>query len=181
MNNDDNTYNTNILEDYEINCTDAELRFCIFIINKLSQTYNKPVDVVYRILSESGVLDEYIIGCYEALHTLGTEYLIDDITGLLIDRGFSFCFNEDISIPEPTVLDDLTYAKTQRQQGYKGRPINDVISNMEQIVEDVENENRSYNKETLMAFHEAEQIIAEYANGTRKPNTWNVNKEKMYE
>ena len=47
----------------------------------------KPTNVVFKHLSASGVLDDYIIGCYDALHTLGREYLIDDVTGLLHDRG----------------------------------------------------------------------------------------------
>ncbi|MCL1834589.1 MAG: DUF3791 domain-containing protein [Oscillospiraceae bacterium] len=42
---------------------------------------------MYRYLAESGVLDEYIIGCYDSLHTLGRHYLVEDITGLLHDRG----------------------------------------------------------------------------------------------
>jgi len=42
---------------------------------------------VYEFLAESDVLDEYIINCYDSLHTLGRECLVDDITGLLHDRG----------------------------------------------------------------------------------------------
>ena len=34
-----------------------------------------------------------------------------------------------------------------------------------------------YNKETLMAFHEAEQIIAGYDNGSRKPKAYKNAKE----
>jgi len=71
-----------------IKCNDDQLRFCIFIINQISQAKNKPSDVVYSLLAESGILDDYIIGCYDTLHTLGREYLIEDITGLLNDRGF---------------------------------------------------------------------------------------------
>jgi len=67
---------------------DDQLRFCVFIINQISKVKNKPSDVVYSFLAESGILDDYIIGCYDTLHTLGREYLIEDITGLLNDRGF---------------------------------------------------------------------------------------------
>ena len=72
-----------------IKCNDDQLRFCIFIINQISQAKEKPSADVFRLLSESGVLDDYIIGCYDTLHTLGREYLIEDITGLLHDRGYS--------------------------------------------------------------------------------------------
>ena len=70
-----------------MNCNDAQLKFTVFVINQIAQTLMKPTNVVYKYLSASGVLDDYIIGCYDALHTLGREYLIDDITGLLHDRG----------------------------------------------------------------------------------------------
>ena len=75
-------------EDKEIECNDEQLRFCVFIINQISQAKNKPSDVVYNLLAESGILDDYIISCYDTLHTLGSEYLIEDITGFLHDRGF---------------------------------------------------------------------------------------------
>ena len=70
-----------------MSCNDEQLKFCIFIINQISKAIEKPSAVVYNFLAESGVLDDYIIGCYETLHTLGREYLIEDITGLLHDRG----------------------------------------------------------------------------------------------
>ena len=36
------------------------------------------------------------------------------------------------------ILDDLAYAKTQRQQGYKGRSFDDVVVDMERIVAEAE-------------------------------------------
>ena len=68
-------------------CNDEQLKFSVYIINKISQFVKKPTAVIYQYLAESGVLDEYIIGCYDSLHTLGREYLVDDITGLLHDKG----------------------------------------------------------------------------------------------
>ena len=68
-------------------CGDDQLHFCVHIINQLSQEFKKPTGVVYRLLSESGVLDDYVIGCYDSLHTLGRAYLVEDIVGLLGDRG----------------------------------------------------------------------------------------------
>lgn len=69
------------------NCNKKELEFAVFIINKLSEYLKKPVYEVYKILKESGTLDEYIIECYDVLHTLGSEYLMEDITELLKERG----------------------------------------------------------------------------------------------
>ena len=36
------------------------------------------------------------------------------------------------------ILDDLAFAKAERQRGYKGRSIDDVINNMERIVAEAE-------------------------------------------
>lgn len=33
------------------------------------------------------ILDSYIIECYDVLHTLGSQYLMEDITEVLKERG----------------------------------------------------------------------------------------------
>ena len=73
-----------------ISCSKKELEFSVFIINKLSNYLKKPVDEVYRILKESKLLEEYIIECYDVLHTLGCEYLMEDITDAIRERGFAY-------------------------------------------------------------------------------------------
>ena len=70
-----------------MNMNDKQLKFCVFIINQIAQVSQKPTAVAYQLLSMSGVLDDYIIGCYDTLHTLGREYLVEDVIGLLGDRG----------------------------------------------------------------------------------------------
>ena len=72
-----------------MSCNDEQLKFSVFIINQISKAVGKSSAVVFNFLAESGVLDDYIIGCYDTLHTLGREYLIEDITGLLHDRGIT--------------------------------------------------------------------------------------------
>ena len=42
---------------------------------------------VYKILNDTGILDNYIIGCYDVLHTQGKEYLVDDITEFVREKG----------------------------------------------------------------------------------------------
>ena len=70
-------------------CNDEQLKFNVFIINHISQSINKPTAIVYNFLVESGVLDEYVIDCYDSLHTLGREHLVEDITRLLHEKGFA--------------------------------------------------------------------------------------------
>ena len=71
-------------------CNKKELEFTVFIINKLSDYLKKPVNEVYKILKDTEILDNYIIECYDVLHTLGSEYLMEDITEVLKERGISF-------------------------------------------------------------------------------------------
>jgi hypothetical protein len=63
-----------------------KLKFSIFIIYSLSEKLNKPIHYVYNVLNKTHILDEYIIGCYDMLHTLGKEYLIEDILEFMHER-----------------------------------------------------------------------------------------------
>ena len=67
--------------------TNKELIFSTFIFYSLSERWNKTPAEVYKILDSTGILDGYIIEAYDVLHTLGKEYLIEDITGLLREQG----------------------------------------------------------------------------------------------
>lgn len=57
-----------------------KLTFVVFILHALGQHWNMTTPEVYEILNTTGILDDYIIKCYDALHTLGKEYLVEDIT-----------------------------------------------------------------------------------------------------
>ena len=61
--------------------------FIIFIMYKLSAAWNMPVRNVYALLNGTGTLEDYFIPCYDVLHTLGSEYLVEDITGYVRERG----------------------------------------------------------------------------------------------
>ena len=68
-------------------CTKKELQFNIFLIHNLADRWNKSPADVYRILYKTHILDDYIFMCYDTLHTLGMEYLIDDITDFVREKG----------------------------------------------------------------------------------------------
>jgi len=42
---------------------------------------------VYNILNRTHISDDYIFVCYDTLHTLGTEYLVEDITEFVKEKG----------------------------------------------------------------------------------------------
>ena len=70
-----------------MNCDDKQLKFSVFVINQISQAVKKPTADVYKYLTESGVLDEYIIGCYDTLHTL---FLNLPQTGAMVCTGLIY-------------------------------------------------------------------------------------------
>ncbi|MCI6044967.1 DUF3791 domain-containing protein [bacterium] len=68
-------------------CKENELSFSIFILYSLAEKWNKTPAAVYNILNSTGILDNYIIAGYDMLHTLGKEYLVEDITDFVREKG----------------------------------------------------------------------------------------------
>lgn len=64
-----------------------KLTFVVFILHALGQHWNMTTPEVYEILNTTGTLDDYIIKCYDVLHTLGKEYLVEDITEFVREKG----------------------------------------------------------------------------------------------
>jgi hypothetical protein len=64
-----------------------ELTIVVFILHALGQHWNMTTPEVYDILNSTGILDDYIIKCYDVLHTLGKEYLVEDITEFVREKG----------------------------------------------------------------------------------------------
>ena len=64
-----------------------ELTFVVFILHAIGQHWNMTTLEVYDILNSTGILDDYIIKCYDVLHTLGKEYLVEDITEFVREKG----------------------------------------------------------------------------------------------
>lgn len=64
-----------------------KLTFVVFILHALGQHWNMTTPEVYEILNTTGILDDYIIKCFDVLHTLGKEYLVEDITEFVREKG----------------------------------------------------------------------------------------------
>lgn len=70
-------------------CTDKELEFVIYLINKVADYLCKPITQIYDELNQADIIDGYIIKCYDVLHTLGEKYLVEDIVELMQMRGIA--------------------------------------------------------------------------------------------
>ncbi len=68
-------------------CEEKELSFSIFILYSLAEKWNTTPANVYKILDSTGILDNYVIAGYDMLHTLGKEYLTEDITEFVREKG----------------------------------------------------------------------------------------------
>ena len=68
--------------------TKEELFFAVFCIENIAERLDIGGDDAYQLLAvQSTVLDEYIIPYYDALHTQGKEYIVNDILALMKKEG----------------------------------------------------------------------------------------------
>lgn len=70
-------------------CKERELSFSIYMLYILADKWKRSPADVYKILNATGILDDYIIACYDTLHTQGKEYLVEDITEYVREKGVS--------------------------------------------------------------------------------------------
>ncbi len=63
------------------------LEFAVFLIHALADDWGKPYGYVYQVLDKSGILDDYIVPFYDVLHTQGKQYLVEDITDFVKEKG----------------------------------------------------------------------------------------------
>lgn len=67
---------------------DRELEFAIFCIENVAIRLNVSAEKVYDALAEkSDILNDYIVPCFDILHTQGKDYIVDDILGVMKERG----------------------------------------------------------------------------------------------
>ena len=68
-------------------CEKKELSFSIFILYSLADKWKMQPNEVYKILNSTVILDNYVLNCYDILHTQGKEYLVEDITDFVREKG----------------------------------------------------------------------------------------------
>ena len=72
-----------------LQCTVEEKDFSVFLIHRLAERWGKSTPETYLILNDTDILDGYIIRCFDTLHTLGAEYLIEDLTEFTREAGIA--------------------------------------------------------------------------------------------
>lgn len=67
--------------------TAREIDFSVFLIHRVAESWHKSPSETFLLLEGANIISEYIVPFYDVLHTLGEEYLVDDITTLAEKRG----------------------------------------------------------------------------------------------
>ena len=68
-------------------CSKQEMRFSVFVLNHLAKRWNMSTTKAYKILNDTHIMDDYIIRCYDTLHTQGEKSIVEDITELVKEKG----------------------------------------------------------------------------------------------
>lgn len=63
------------------------IEFVTYCIGNLSRRLNLSAVDVYRHLKQSGILTGYIVPSYDVLHTFDKEYLMEDLTEYMREKG----------------------------------------------------------------------------------------------
>jgi len=72
----------------ESSMTPDQSFFAVFCVEAVSDKLEVTGDKVYRMLTEeSDILDNYIIPCYDSLHTQGKDYIVNELIELMKKRG----------------------------------------------------------------------------------------------
>ena len=69
------------------NMRTEHLEFITFCVGSLADSLGKSASQVYGALRSSGVLTDYILPCYDVLHTFSKDYLVEELTEVLKERG----------------------------------------------------------------------------------------------
>ena len=68
--------------------TKNELEFAIFCIENLASLLHTDATKVYKALNDdSDILNSYIVPEYDVLHTQSKEYILNDISEVMRERG----------------------------------------------------------------------------------------------
>ena len=68
--------------------TQEQSFFAVFCIEAIADELGTTGDNVYKMLvDDSNILDSYIVPFYDALHTQGKDYIVNDIIGFMKEQG----------------------------------------------------------------------------------------------
>ncbi|MBE6842275.1 MAG: DUF3791 domain-containing protein [Ruminococcus sp.] len=61
--------------------------FIIYIIHEIANSKNEAPSKIYKVLENTGCIQEYLVPFYDVLHTMSSESVIDDVKEFIEARG----------------------------------------------------------------------------------------------
>ena len=73
---------------YRFEMDSEKMEFAVFCIENVAARLHVDAAAVYDAFArESDILDGYIIPCYNALHTQGKDYIVNDLIDMMQEKG----------------------------------------------------------------------------------------------
>lgn len=63
------------------------LYFVIFCVGNVADALKMSAKDVYLRMSRGGIITDYIVPCYDVLHTFSREYIVEDLVDLMNKKG----------------------------------------------------------------------------------------------
>lgn len=63
------------------------LNFTIFCVGSLADHLKMNARDVYHKLQDSGIISDYIVPCYDVLHSFSKEYIVEDLVSFMRKKG----------------------------------------------------------------------------------------------
>lgn len=68
-----------------------QLEYVTCVIGALAQMTGQPCSYIYKKLQSAGLIKDYLVAAYDALHTFSLEYVAEDVIGLMKEKGYDLC------------------------------------------------------------------------------------------
>lgn len=63
------------------------MSFVIFCVGNVADALKMNAKDIYNRMSEGGIISDYIVPCYDVLHTFSREYIVEDLVDLMNKKG----------------------------------------------------------------------------------------------
>ncbi|MBO4334136.1 MAG: DUF3791 domain-containing protein [Paludibacteraceae bacterium] len=63
------------------------LDFTIYCIGIMSESLGIDEREVYNLMQKGGIIEGYIVPCFDVLHSFSRDYIIEDLTTLMREKG----------------------------------------------------------------------------------------------
>jgi len=63
------------------------LNFTIFCMNNVASYLNRNAREIYHLMQDANIINDYIVPCYDVLHTFSKEYIVEDLVSFMRKKG----------------------------------------------------------------------------------------------